>query len=176
MTADLVSMFASFSSSYGAIYSLMMNFCIVAGFTTFLFGLNRMRMVDSSSRQHDSGPVAGLWGVGIGAGLIYLPSLFDSVTATLFNASSSEFGYASFTATSDPMGPIRGFLKLFGLYAFIRGMYIAKEVGQGDRNKSFSSAITHIVSGMLLVNLKMTLTVISATFGVTVFATFIGGG
>lgn len=167
---DLYTLFKNASGSYSAILALMMDACLLIGFTSTMWGLNALRP-NSWYRERGGNPVGGLWAIGIGSLLIFIPSAIESVTQTIFATSTAnyEFAYASDASTSSPtLAPIIGFMQLFGTYAFIKGLMTLRAYGiHGERgNVSLKSGLVWIVSGCALINIYRLAGAMAATFGI----------
>jgi hypothetical protein len=61
------------------------------------------------------------------------------------------------------------FMIMVGLISFVRGIFIIREVAEGNNQASMMSGVTHMVGGALAVNLGPLLNVVQATLNITGF-------
>jgi len=107
----------------------------------------------------------------VAAMFIYFPTGF----ALLMNTS---FGYSSVLQYSDWPGGISGenvqtyyalfkVVQVVGVIAFVRGwLMLARGAGQGSPPGSFGKGMTHVVAGVLAMNIVGTAQVVSNTLGI----------
>lgn len=110
----------------------------------------------------------------VGAALMYYPTMRDRMVATVF-------GDDSILKYSDWSGPnsVKGYsteaifmiVQLVGLIAFIRGwMLLSHTAGQqGAQPGTFGKAITHVLGGVLAMNIVGTLNILQTSLGVSFF-------
>lgn len=119
-----------------------------------------------------------------GSALLALPEIYNMIAVTIYGDSSTETvrtliainpnlmigSSESFLAKNIPpetQSVIFGGLKLFGLCAFIKGVYIAKDVGQvinGTRT-GMGKVLSHMFGGAILLNIPKFSCFISAVTG-----------
>jgi len=116
-----------------------------------------------SSNANMKGPLILLFTAGA---LIYLPSMLGVILQTFFAYGTDEIP----AITSDGsdwslfMQNMAYFLQVVGLIAFIRGWFLlASTSGQASPGTT-GKAITHIIGGVLLVNIMGVMTVLENTF------------
>lgn len=166
---DMMTLLTNLSTSYGPVYTLMMDFCFIAGFIMVLWGLNSLRPKENGAGHSAK---AGLWSILIGSALVFFPSAVDMVTITFFamDAQSLEFAYDANVATeANPFKPIKAFIQLFGVYAFINGLFTIRAVGVygQQQNKSYKSGAIWLLSGMLLINVDRLVSALAASTGLS---------
>ena len=66
------------------------------------------------------------------------------------------------------IGSVVGFMILVGVIAFIRGIFILRDVAEGNGQASLMAASTHIIGGALAVNMGSVINAIQSTFGLSV--------
>jgi len=103
-----------------------------------------------------------------GIGLIYLPSLVESINQTLFMQPDvgSVMSYTSGRGQSFDtyLRPVLGIVQVIGLISFIRGWVQLAKVGQqGTQPGTISKAITHIVGGIMAINIVFVIQIVQAT-------------
>jgi len=107
----------------------------------------------------------------IGAALIYLPSSISSGIATIFNY-SVPYGYQ--VDTSNPWANLIHasfvILQLIGVVAFIRGLIVLSSLGgAGGQQNALARGMSHIIGGILCINMYYTVRVVLATMGMSQF-------
>jgi hypothetical protein len=60
---------------------------------------------------------------------------------------------------------VLAYMIVVGWISFLRGLFIFRQVAEGDQQSSMMSAITHMIGGAILVNLGPFLTIVQATVG-----------
>ena len=110
----------------------------------------------------------------IGVALFYMPYFISAINLTIFTSSGvmSELSYT--TNSTDYQAyvePILGIIQIIGIIAFMRGwLLLAKATNPGQQPGAISKGVTHIIGGILAVNIRTFITVIYQTLGLT------GGG
>jgi intracellular multiplication protein IcmC len=61
------------------------------------------------------------------------------------------------------------FMIVLGVVAFLRGIYIIREVAEGNGQASLMAGITHMVGGSLAVNLGPVMNAAQNTLGLTAY-------
>lgn len=128
------------------------------------FGQNSMM---STSHPQLMGPIVHIF---IASALLFLPLTLDSILNTFWGYDySSVKSYISTSGTSNwdaMIQPVILIIRIIGLIAFIRGWIIlARTATEGAQPGTFGKAVTHIVGGVLAVNIVGTITVLQNTFG-----------
>lgn len=93
-----------------------------------------------------------------------LMTLYSSPTIDPFNYSPASEGGENVALT---MSIIIMFIQLVGVIGFLRGILLLKGLGQsgGQNQDALAKALTHILGGILAVNIVGTAGLIAATFG-----------
>ena len=74
------------------------------------------------------------------------------------------------------MSAILKFLAIVGFVSFVRGIFIVRDVAEGNNQASIMAGMTHIIGGALAVNLGPLLTAVQTTLGITQYGiTFAAG-
>lgn len=107
----------------------------------------------------------------IGTFMMFLPSLVNLSVYTLWNyGSKSVLLYPSGTKAGweDVVEGVVALVRVIGYVAFIRGLVlITRATRQGVPPGMMSKAITHIIGGVLAINIVGTIDAIKGTFGWT---------
>jgi intracellular multiplication protein IcmC len=156
-TADASTMLENFSKVVPALMRLVTAIGYVMGFYFIIkailelkqYGESRSAMSKENSLR---GPMIFLF---VGAAMIYLPS---TVIASLntFWANPSPYAYADQSASAWYSVIKAAYLvsELVGTIAFIRGLIMLTHIGGGQsQSGTFGKAMTHIVAGVLCINM-----------------------
>ncbi len=103
----------------------------------------------------------------VGAALIYLPTTIKQGLYTLWD-SPAPYAYVieKGNAWSELIGDSFIILQLIGVIAFIRGLIMLTHLGgHGGQQGAFGRAMTHIIGGILCINMYDTVRMILATLG-----------
>jgi intracellular multiplication protein IcmC len=107
----------------------------------------------------------------VGGFLIYLPSAIQTGISTLWNTPyPTAYLTNANTASSWQLVINNSFtiLQLIGVIAFIRGLIILTQLGgHGGQPGTFWKGMTHIIGGILCINMYDTVRMIGATLGLT---------
>lgn len=104
----------------------------------------------------------------VGLALLSFPTMLDIMSMTLFgyNYESGVLMYFEETPArwSHIINPLTALIQLFGFIAFLRGMImLSKMGGQGSPPGTVGKAATHIVGGIMAINIVGTITIIQDT-------------
>lgn len=175
MPTTISTMFQNLSSSYPALFQLVFIGFWLSGFIAVVWGVNNMRASTGGGYRGDmSSAVKGsLVSILIGAGLMYMPTLLESVATSIFNGPSpvglmdyqtpdSTSGGTSYTA-------LRTFLQLVGVYFFGRGWLTLRHVGVNGEGSghSFYGGAVRIFAGICLVHIVDVLQMLALSLGLT---------
>lgn len=152
---------------------LVTAFAYVMGFYLIVVGIMEMKHFGEGrtmmSREH--GLTKPLLYLFVGAALIYLPSTIRTGLYTLWSA-PSPLGYVpeQGSAWSQLISNSFLILQLIGVIAFIRGLLILSHLGgHGGQPGTFARGMTHIIGGILCINMYDTVRMILATLGLDTF-------
>lgn len=105
----------------------------------------------------------------VGIGLLFLPTILNIMTVTLWGYGVEQIPAYEAGGTfdvSDIMVPVIQLIQVIGLIAFIRGwVMLVKMGGQGAPPGTVSKGLIHILGGILAINIVGTIDVLRATFG-----------
>ena len=107
----------------------------------------------------------------IGVGLFYMPYFISSLNLTLFNTATVANTVLSWSGSSGDdfesyVTPILGVIQIIGIISFIRGwVMLAKATNPGQQPGAISKGITHVVGGILAVNIYTFIEVVYQTLG-----------
>lgn len=166
---DLNTLFVNLSQSFTGIWYLVTAVAYVLGFLFVAKGVyalkvyGEMRTMTSNAGSFKTPATFMI----VGAALIYLPN-------TVHTFMQSTFGYASPLDLTGAGGGVNqiatqaifGFIQLVGVIAFIRGwIHIARAGDQHSQPGSFGRGLTHIIGGLLAINIVGARNVLFSTLG-----------
>ena len=107
----------------------------------------------------------------IGVALFYMPYFISSINLTIFTSSGVEnqLGYTSSSVDYNAyVEPVLGIIQIIGVISFIRGwLMLSKATNPGQQPGAISKGVTHVIGGILAVNIRTFITVIYQTLGLT---------
>lgn len=163
----------------GDLYPSLMNmieiFAILAGITLIMVGIHNL------TKSGQQGPGALSMGTAFtfiaGAALIATPEMMSIFTNTLFgttdvkvNAALSFLdggGEALVDRSEQVLEGVLAFMVIIGFISFIRGWFILKAFAEGNQQATFLAASSHIIAGVLAVNLGGLINIVQNTLKVT---------
>ncbi|MGB0719875.1 MAG: hypothetical protein ACPGRX_05350, partial [Bdellovibrionales bacterium] len=173
---DMLSCFIN--DIFGPIHVVMNFFAFVVGMIFIMIGISRLI---KSAQEGAKGP--GGFGTMMtfltGGALISYNELMRAASTT-FTSSPVTKTYAvlgsniSTGMTSDEkdaayavITAIIKFMILVGLISFVRGIFIVRNVAEGNQQASIMAGVTHLIGGALAVNLGPLLNAVQETLGLT---------
>lgn len=171
-TMDALSMLANLSKSYPAITFFVTGGCYIVGMMLAIraiyylkvYGELRTMMSTQSSLKIPMTYIL------TSAVFLFIPTAFQTMTMTIFGTSSA-LGYDQVNSSINPivMQAVGGFVQLLGLVSFVRGwlIIVANAQSPGGGQASFGKGLTHIIGGLLLVNIYGVASVVWNTFGLS---------
>lgn len=174
--SDLLAACARLAGEVQRFYPLIQATAVLAGFAVVgasLVGLHR--------RSQDRRPVGpALAGLVVGCLLASFTAVVDALTMSLFASSAphdlSTVQTGSAAGLEEMVGLALTIVMVVGAYQVVRGLVMLKEAAEGAR--VFWPAVTHIVGGILCLNIRTFLLALGTTFGgslAEVLNTLLGG-
>lgn len=158
----------------GPVHIVLSFFAFCAGAILIMIGISRFI---KSAQEGARGPL----GLGtfmtfaIGGALISFNELVRAATTTLFSnpitltngtlAYTTGMTAAEVQQAHTVISSIIKFMILVGLVSFVRGLFIIREVAEGNHQASLMAGVTHIVGGALAVNLGPLINAVQNTLG-----------
>lgn len=168
------------SDILGPSHVLLNFFTFVAGLIFIMIGISRLTR---SAQEGARGP----GGIGTIATFV-VAGLLMSATTILRAFSGSMFGvFGAKTKTNanllyadgmsdlekaaayNVVNAVLQFMIIIGMISFVRGIFIMRDVAEGQGQASTMAGMTHIIGGALAVNLGPLLNAVQATLGITAF-------
>ena len=159
---------------HGITQFLISGFCYLAGMIFIMIGVFRM-MKTMQDGARGPGGIGTIMTFLTGAALIAIGPMMGAVATSLFGDSVAKTnvdltipGGAVVEYTNrleNFISAVLAYMIVVGWVAFVRGLFIVRQVAEGDQQSSMMAALTHILGGAILVNLGNFLNVVQATFG-----------
>ena len=152
------------------VWKMLIALSYVMGITFTLIGLFRLKKygqqtVMMMAAANIGEPMIFLF---VGISLVYMPSLFKSMTQTFWGANvtgilSYQTDASTSTQRSEAVGPVLQIVRVIGLVAFIRGFALLTRLAGQAQPGVLGKAVIHIVGGTLAVNIYATIDIINQT-------------
>lgn len=172
---DFVTALENLSNTFGSISFLVVAISQLIGVVLVFRGIAMYKIFATQTMSSaQKGELAGpLVHVVVGVIMIYLGSSIDVSVETLFGSANSSAGdiKAYLPAGTEEkwqalMAVLVKYFKLIGLLAFVKGWIILSKMGHaGVQPGSMGKGLTHIIGGVLLMNMVDTMQLLSCTFG-----------
>lgn len=172
VTTDALQMLTNLSSSYPSITKLVYGFSYLLGLLFMFKSIWMFKQYGESRTQMSSqtslrGPITLMC---VAAVLLWLPSALHTLIMTAFG---HEYVIGYSVPATNPLGQVGMYaliylVQLVGLIAFIRGwVYLAQGAGGGQSQHTTGKALTHIIGGLLAVNIVELTNILWNSFGFT---------
>jgi len=169
---DLGAMLSSIARDYPNEWRLITAAAYLSGWALVMFGIIKMKRLGSQQMMGHHiimGPALAM--ILSGAALIYSPTMFQALNTSLFGSpdiSPLAIGTTEIANWDVLVRDVEGFIQIVGLIAFIRGWFIMSKLGRegGSHQGGFGKGLTHIIGGVLAINIEGTKDVVFATLGI----------
>lgn len=144
----------------------------ITGFFLVILGLHHLKRAGEQHGGQGGGLKSALMSLVVGVILIFSPSSLESAVATFFG-SNAPLSYPSGSGAFYQLGAVLvAIIQFFGLVAFIRGLMHFHKLGSGHAQPgTFGKGMTHLIGGVLCMNILGTASVIGSTLGITITPT-----
>lgn len=164
-------MLINLSANYPALWKMVTGLAYVAGLGFIMRAVYQLKtygqnMSMMSSQGNLKGPLISFI---VGAALIFLPTIKASLIASSFGGAQTPISYASANSLWNAQSTyaLLGLVQFVGVVAFIRGWFHLSHLGgQSGGQHSFGKALTHIIGGILAINIQGTINMLQTTFGI----------
>lgn len=169
---DLTQILFNLQKHLNPIWAFLIALCWVLGTCFMATGILKLKAFGQQTVMMSSHASMGpaLAYLVVGAGLIYIPHLLDTLFVSVWDYGSHDIkGYAAgeFGAFEELMGPIIQVIQVVGLIAFIRGWMQLLRLGQqGAPPGTLSKGLLHMMGGILAINILGTFDILKGTFGI----------
>lgn len=158
------------------VHALLNFFAFVAGIIFIMIGVSRL-IKGAQEGAKAPGGLGTLMTFAIGGALISYNDLMRAASQT-FTGSATTAVYAEMQytegMTDDEQAALHAvissvikFMIVIGIISFVRGLFIVRNVAEGNQQASMMAGVTHIVGGALAVNLGPVINAVQATLGTT---------
>lgn len=175
MAVDFFTALENLSKTFGSISFLAVTIAQLIGVVLVFRGIAMYKIfatqsLSSAQRGELAGPLVHIV---VGAILVYVGGTINVSVETLFGSNVDTSGdlKAYLPPGSDEkwqalLAVLVKYFKLIGLLAFLKGWIILSKMGHaGSQPGSIGKGMTHIVGGILLMNMVETMRLLSCTFG-----------
>lgn len=163
-----------------SVLSLLEVFVILAGLSFMMLGVHRLT---KGAQEGPNGPL----GLGtaftflVGSILLATPEMMGLFSNTIFGTDTVKVNAILGFLDGDESGlvertqqvfsAITAFMVLIGFISFVRGWFILKSYAEGNQQATLMAASSHIIAGVLAVNIGPLINAVQVTLGVD-----LGGG
>lgn len=167
---DAIQMLEKLNGTYPALQQMLTGFCYLAGFAFIFRGIfalkvyGEMRTMQSSQTDIKI-PVVLLV---VGCVFIYIPSAYSIISTSFFgDGSILKYDEVNTSFSPEALRAITGLVSFIGFISFIKGWMILVDNAQhkGGGQASFGKAVTHIVGGLMAINILGMAKIVWNTFG-----------
>lgn len=178
-TNSLDEAMACFMNNIMAPMHVVLNFfCFVAGLIFIMIGISRL-IKSSQEGARGPGGKGTVATFAIGGLLMSASALIRAISASLFispvTSTTATLTYttgmsaAETNAIYNVINAVLKFMIVVGMISFVRGLFIMRDVAEGNQQASTMSGLTHIIGGALAVNLGPVLNAVQASLGITAY-------
>ncbi len=165
MDDSLLDACSRLTGSLQRIYPLVKTSGILAGFA--LIGASLLAL---KNRQAANRPVLpALAGMACGVLLASVGSFVDALTMAVFRENApdgiSSVSLPSLGGLEHMVGVAVAIVMVVGAYQVVKGLVLMREAAEGSR--TFWPGLTHVLGGVLCINIQTFMTALGATFGGT---------
>lgn len=177
MAVDFFTALENLSKTFSSISFLVVTIAQIIGVVLVFRGIAMYKIfatqsLSSAQRGELAGPFVHII---VGAILIYVGGSIDISVETIFGSATSSAGdlKAYLPPGTDEkwqalLAVLVKYFKLVGLLAFVKGWIILSKMGHaGSQPGSMGKGLTHIIGGILLMNLVDTMRLLACTLGFT---------
>ncbi len=161
---------------FGPIHVVLTFFAFVAGMIFIMIGISRL-IKSAQDGAKGPGGLGTIMTFIMGGALISYNEILRATSTTFAGSpvtrSYAELQYIEGLTTNEVSAlhavitAITKFMIIVGLLSFVRGLFIVRNVAEGNQQASMMAAVTHIVAGALCVNLGPLLTAVQNTLGIS---------
>lgn len=153
-------------------------FCFVAGLIFIMIGISRL-IKSSQEGARGPGGKGTVATFAVGGLLMSASALIRGISASLFmspvTSTTATLTYTTgMTATEtnaiyNVINAVLKFMIIVGMISFVRGLFIMRDVAEGNQQASTMSGLTHIIGGALAVNMGPVLNAVQSSLGITAY-------
>ena len=171
--ADISEIMRNLNQSLPPIQNLIFGFSYMSGIMFLFRGVFRLKVYGDtrtmmSSQASIKEPLILLL---VGAIFFYIPSGIGVLLNTTFG-SDNPLSYSDWAAAgtinSQTAISILNLVRVIGLMTFIKGWFVLSKSGGGQQGNGMGKALTHIIGGLLAINIVGTMNVVTSTLGLSI--------
>ena len=164
-------MLVNFSNTYGYIIKMLTGGAYILGMLFIILGVIQLKTYGEArtTMSHQSSLKLPITYFLVGGIFVFLPTALDVMMLSTFGATTTPLEYAEISSSIVPDNIINAVLRIVqivGLIAFLRGWIILVSAAKQGAQPMLGKALTHIIGGILAINVVGTKAVLSATFGI----------
>lgn len=168
--SDLTKMLTNLYQHLQPVWDMLVALCYVLGVVFIGAGIFKLKQYGQQTVMMSTHASLGpsLAYIIVGAGLLFLPTLLDVMTVSLWGYGFEQVqGYEEEGSNfADIMIPIVRIIQVIGLIAFMRGWITLLKLGsQGAPPGTLGKGLSFMFGGILAINIMGTIDVLRATFG-----------
>ena len=150
-----------------ALTSLLAAIVIILGIVFIVAGLIKLKHAgEQRSMMAQHGVMGPFLYLLVGSLLLFLPSTIQVTTSTFW---STPCSYCYPTSAGSPFTSffqvVYAVVNFVGLIAFVRGLVILSHLGEQSQHGKLAQALTHIIGGIICINIGSFVQMIFATLG-----------
>ncbi|MCB1533001.1 MAG: hypothetical protein KDJ35_09055 [Alphaproteobacteria bacterium] len=167
----------------GPIHSMLNFFSFTAGIVLIMIGISRL-VKSAQDGARGPGGIGTFMTFLAGGSLISYNEFIRGFTTSFFNnpltLTHATMQYTDGMSAGDAehahtvISAILKFMIVVGLISFVRGIFIVRNVAEGNGQASLMAGVTHMVGGALAVNLGPLLNAVQTTLGLTEYGIMFG--
>lgn len=166
---DALQMLVNLSKTYPALWKMITGLSYLIGFSLAMRSIYHLKIYGElrtmmSTQTSLKTPVTLML---VAVVLMFIPTAFKMLNLTAFGY-GSPLSYEDVSSTMNPvmLKAVAGIVQLVGLIAFIRGwMHLVGHVQQSGGQHTLGKALTHIIGGLLAINIIGVTDIFWNTFG-----------
>lgn len=161
---------------YGPMMFLMNWTGYVIGIILIMIGVTRL-MKSAQEGPRGPGGLGTMMTFIVGAAFLSFSPMLGAITTTMFSGGTAKtaaaLAYTSGMTNAEVnhvnavISSVIKFMIVLGAVSFARGIYIFRQVAEGNGQASMMSGITHVIGGALAVNLGSVVNALQRTLGLT---------
>lgn len=158
--------------------NIVMGFAYFAGAVLTVVGIVRLT---KSAQEGPRGPSGlGTMATFVTAAMLLSASqVLGAFTVTIFGGNPKMFVYADIfglpgVPTDQAENVIRailGFMAIVGMISFVRGLFVLRGFAEGNSQMTLMGGLSHIIAGVIAVNLGQFINMVETTLGVSLMST-----
>lgn len=165
---NIANMLVTFSTNFPHLKNLIFGFSYLFGFFCMFSAVSKLKNIGHGmqSEHLTRGALVQLF---MGVAFLALPNFVKMALFSLWGTDSimSPAGFSEGMLSFSLEKAIVGLIQLFGYVGVVRGLIILNKIAhQQSPQEGFGKGITHVIGGVLSINIMKTIEVIKNSFGI----------